>query len=252
MTTKLQRFKVWDSTTRIFHWLNVACVLSLIVIGILILNTKTFGIEGEAKVLLKSIHAYIGYVFVINLSWRIIWAFIGGYYARWSQFLPLGKNYLQSLKTYCSSLSSGVRQQYLGHNPIARIIIGLFFLILSTQAVTGLIIAGTDLYLPPFGNYFSEWVTEGDTELLEHLQPGDKTFVVKEAYEEMRSFRKPVISLHVYGFYALFVLIIIHVIGVVVTEIKEKNGIISAMITGEKVLDDFPVDKNIYEKDREQ
>ena len=57
MTTKLQRHKVWDRTTRVFHWVNVASVLSLITVGLLILNTKLFGIEGEAKVLLKTVHA---------------------------------------------------------------------------------------------------------------------------------------------------------------------------------------------------
>lgn len=243
MTKKLRRFKVWDRTTRLFHWINAISVLSLIIIGILILNTKALGIEGEAKVLLKTIHAYIGYVFVINLSWRIIWAFVGGYYARWSQFLPIGKNFLTSLRNYSSNLFSGNRQQYIGHNPIGKIIISLFLLLLSTQAVTGLIIAGTDLYLPPFGSYFSEWVTEGDLERLKELKPGDKTHVVEKAYEEMRSFRKPIITIHVYGFYVLFVLGLIHIAGVIVTELREKNGLISAMITGEKILDDTPQDK---------
>lgn len=149
MTTKIQRHKVWDKTTRIFHWLNAATVLSLITVGILILNADLFGIEGAAKVLLKEIHAYIGYVFVINLIWRLIWAFIGNHYARWRQILPSGHDYLKSLKRYIANLRSGIRQQYLGHNPIARLIISLFFLLLSLQATTGLIIAGTDLYYPP-------------------------------------------------------------------------------------------------------
>ncbi len=243
MTTKLQRYKVWDLTTRIFHWINAASVLSLIIVGILILNTKHLGIEGEAKVLLKIIHAYIGYIFVINLGWRFIWAFIGNHYAKWRQFLPTGNNYLHSLKTYSRNLYSGVRQQYLGHNPIARLVISIFFILLSIQATTGLIIAGTDLYYPPFGNYFAEWVTEGNQDLLNELKPGDKSHVIESAYEEMRIFRKPIITIHVYGFYTICVLILLHIIGVIVTEVKEKNGLISAMFTGEKVLDESPVDE---------
>jgi Ni/Fe-hydrogenase 1 B-type cytochrome subunit len=238
MATKLQRYKVWDLTTRLFHWVNAISVLLLMIVGLLILNTKLFGIEGEAKVLLKIIHVSIGYVFVINLGWRFIWAFIGNDYARWHQFLPIGKNYLHSLKTYSSNLYSGIRQQYLGHNPIAKLIISLFFLLLSTQAITGLIIAGTDLYYPPFGDYFSEWVTEGDPKRLNELKPGDKSHVVETAYEEMRSFRKPIITIHIYIFYTLSIFILIHIIGVIVTEVKEKNGLISAMITGEKIIDE--------------
>jgi Ni/Fe-hydrogenase 1 B-type cytochrome subunit len=238
MATKLRRYKVWDLSTRLFHWINAISVLLLITIGLLILNTKLFGIEEEAKILLKIMHVYIGYAFVINLGWRFIWAFIGNDYARWHQFLPIGKNYLHSLKDYSTNLCSGIRQQYLGHNPIARIIISLFFLLLSLQATTGLIIAGTDLYYPPFGGYFAEWVTEGDQDRLNELKPGDKNHVVESAYEEMRSFRKPIITIHVYGFYILSFLILIHIIGVIVTEVKEKNGLISAMITGEKIIDE--------------
>ena len=131
----------------------------------------------------------------------------------------------------------------MGHNPIARLIISLFFLLLTLQATTGLILAGTDLYMPPFGGYFSEWVTDGDQTRLSQLKPGDKSQVVDSAYKEMRTFRKPVITLHVYGFYTLLVLVMFHIIGIIVTEIREKNGLISAMITGEKVLDDTPQDK---------
>jgi Ni/Fe-hydrogenase 1 B-type cytochrome subunit len=244
MTTKIQRFKVWDLPTRLVHWLNACLVFGLIVIGILILNAKSLGIDGEAKILLKTIHSYIGYAFVINLCWRFIWAFLGNHYARWRQFLPIGNKYLPSIKDYTVNLFSGNHKQYAGHNPLARIIISLFFLLLTTQAVTGLVIAGTDLYLPPFGAYFSEWVTEGDPERLEQLKPGDKTYVVKTAYEEMRAFRKPVITVHVYGFYTLLLFIVVHIGGVIISEIKEKNGLISAMITGEKILDGTAEDEN--------
>jgi cytochrome b len=58
-----------------------------------ILNAKSLGVSGEGKILLKTIHAYIGYVFVINLSWRLVWGFIGNKYVRWKAILPIGKGY---------------------------------------------------------------------------------------------------------------------------------------------------------------
>ena len=244
MSAILQRHKIWDRTTRIFHWVNAVTVLSLIFIGLLIINTKMFGITGDAKILLKTIHVYICYVFAINVVWRLVWAFTGNHYARWPQFLPLGKTYLSSLKSYLCSLCSGNRQQYLGHNPAARLIVSLFFLLLSMQAITGLVLASTDLYMPPFGNFIAEWVTEGDPVRLQALKPGDKTQVVESAYKEMRSFRDPFIEIHEFGFYALAILVLLHIIVVIVTEIKEKNGLISAMVTGEKILDDEPQDKD--------
>jgi len=60
----------------------------------------------------------------------------------------------------------------------------------------------------------------------------------------MRAFRKPVITTHLYGFYVLLVAILIHIFAVVVTDIRERSGIISAMFSGRKVLPRFPVDQD--------
>lgn len=113
---------------------------------------------------------------------------------------------------------------------------------LSVQAVTGLIIAGTDLYLPPFGNHFAEWVTEGDPERLQALKPGDKSQVIESAYKEKRDFHKPIITIHYYGFFILSGIVILHICGVALTELKERSGLLSAMITGEKSMETKPVD----------
>lgn len=251
MNTNLQRYKVWDKGTRVFHWVNAIIILAMIFLGILILNADAFGIKGEGKVLLKTVHAYIGYLFCLNLLWRLVWAFTGNKYARWGQLLPLGKDYIQSLKDYIGSLTSGNPRHYLGHNPLGRLIIGVFFLAFVLQMITGLVVAGTDLYLPPFGNYFAEWVTGGDAARLAALVPGDKSAVVPELYQEMRDFRGPFISLHEFGFFLLCTLTILHLAGVVFTEVKERNGIVSAMITGEKVIEGTPEDVEISNAEQE-
>lgn len=105
-------------------------------------------------------------------------------------------------------------------------------------------LAGTDLYLPPFGHELAEWVTGSgeDHAKIENLKPGSKENVDKAAYAEMRKFRKPYGIVHVYTFYALLVAIMLHIIAVVVTEIRERNGLISAMVTGKKVFAGKPVD----------
>lgn len=51
--------------------------------GVAILNGTAPGVSIEGKILLKTTHVWIGYVFALNLLWRLIWAFIGGQYARW-------------------------------------------------------------------------------------------------------------------------------------------------------------------------
>jgi len=241
---ELKYYAVWDRTTRLFHWINVICIIGLISVGVVILNDKTLGVSDDGKYLLKTVHVYIGYIFVLNLLWRIIWGFIGNKYARWKAILPIGKGYWHTVSEYIAGLKSGNPPQYLGHNPVAKLMVGLLFLLLITQASTGLVLAGTDLYLPPFGHEIAEWVTGSGEEhdKIKNLKPGSKDNVDSVAYAEMRTFRKPFITTHIYTFYILLVSIFLHIAAVVVTEVREKNGLVSAMFTGKKVVSKHPVD----------
>lgn len=240
----LQRYRVWDRNVRIFHWLNVICVFGLIALGLMIYFNKSFGVSPEGKLLLKTIHTYIGYVFALNLGWRIIWAFLGNPYSRWKAILPLGKHYKTSLTEYIKGLKTAQVKPYAGHNPLARLMVSALFLLLTTQAVTGLVLAGTDLYMPPFGETIKAWVATpvDDPSQLDNIQAGSKEGIDEQAYKDMRDFRKPFITVHEYTFYLLSGLILLHILGVVVTEVKEKNGLVSAMFTGEKVFTQTPVD----------
>lgn len=227
---------VWDRTTRIFHWLNFACVLALILLGTAILNANAFGVSAEGKILLKTLHVYVGYVFALNLTWRLVWAFIGSKFSRWSAFLPFRKGYGQELRAFLRGEPGANARDYLGHNPAGKLMILLLLLLLVIQASTGLMLAGTDLYKPPFGGAMAQWVTGGDPNLLEQLQPGSQDHVVPQAWEDMRAFRKPFVTIHEIAFYILLAAVLIHVLGVVVGEIRERNGLVSAMITGSKFM----------------
>jgi len=241
---ELKYYSVWDRTTRLFHWINVVCILGLVSVGTIILNHNILGVNGDGELLLKTVHAYIGYAFVLNLSWRLIWGFMGNKYSRWKAILPISKGYWRSLHTYIVALKSGKSPQYLGHNPLAKLMVGLLFLLLITQGLTGLVLAGTDLYLPPFGHEIAEWVSGAgeEHEKLVNLKPGSKEDVDSDAYVEMRRLRKPVINTHVFIFYTLLLMILLHIAAVIRSEIKEKNGLISAMFTGKKVVSKKPVD----------
>lgn len=241
-TQKFTSYPVWDKTVRIFHWVNVLSVLGLMVIGVVILNAKALGVPNDGKILLKSAHVYIGYIFFINLSWRIVWGFIGNYYARWRMILPIGKQYRTQLVDYIAALKSGrPTASYLGHNPIARLMVALLFLLMSVQAVTGLVLAGTDVYMPPFGGIIKEWVAL-DADMADKIKPYIKKGISSESYQEMRDFRKPFMTTHYYVFFLLIGAIIFHLVGVMVAEIKEQNGLVSAMFTGSKVFKNKPVD----------
>ncbi len=237
----LKEYPVWDRTTRWFHWINVLAIIGLIGVGLVIFNAKTLGISIEAKIFLKTIHVYIGYVFCLNLAWRIIWAFIGNQYARLKAILPGGKGFLTALREYKAGFRSGNIQYYQGHNPAAKLMITLLFVLLITQAITGLVLTGTDIYFPPFGETIKAWVVE-DASKIDVLKPYSKENVNEEKFAEMRAFRKPFIIVHVYAFYILLIFIGLHILAIVVTEIRERSGLISAMFTGRKVFPNKPVD----------
>ncbi len=237
----LREYQVWDRTTRWFHWINFASVLGLIALGTVILFSKELGIGDDGKVLLKTFHVLTGYVFVVNLLWRVVWGFIGNRYARWKAVLPFGRGYMAELREYSAGFRRGDAPGWLGHNPAGKLMVAALFAVLLAMGGSGLMLAGTDIYYPPFGGSVKSWIAE-DRSDLEAIRPYSKENVNESRYNEMRVLRKPFITTHETLYYVLLALIAAHIAGAVVTDVKERNGIISAMFTGRKVFGKRPVD----------
>ncbi|GAV19713.1 Ni/Fe-hydrogenase 1 B-type cytochrome subunit [Mariprofundus micogutta] len=239
----LKQYRVWDAPTRIFHWVNFTTVILLIFMGLMMLFKKDMGITSlEAKITLKTIHVLIGYVFVINLAIRLVWGFIGNRFARWSNIVP-GKGYGATLSSYHASLKSGEPQQFLGHNPLGRLAVVVIMISLIIMAVTGIIRAGTDIYYPPFGASFAQQIAADGVDP-STIKPYDKTGTDAEAYKELKAFKGPFGSVHIYTSYFLMFLILLHILVVVRTEIREGGSLVSAMFSGKKTLSRDPEDLN--------
>ncbi|WP_084191433.1 cytochrome b/b6 domain-containing protein [Algiphilus aromaticivorans] len=239
----LKSYAVWDSWTRWFHWINVLCVFSLMAVGLVILNSSSLGLSDDGKISLKEVHTLIGYIFVLNLFWRFIWAFWGNRYARWRSILPGGKGFKQAVHRYVIAFISGRPEQYLGHNPLGRLSVFVLFILLAIQAITGLVLAGTDLFYPPFGGSIAQWIAAPSVNP-DTLVPYAREMYDAAAYERMRSFRKPFITTHEYNFFVLGFVIFLHIAAVILTEVREGGSIISAMFTGKKILSQKPIDEN--------
>ena len=238
---KMSEYKVWDRTTRWFHWINFLSVLGLIGVGTVILYNKKLGLSTDGKVLLKTIHVYIGYLFCINLLWRFVWGFIGNRYARWRTLLPGGKGYFQAIVRYTKGFISGKAPGYAGHNPLGKLMIAALLLFLFLQGATGMVLAGTDIYYPPFGSTMKTWIAV-DSAKTDVIKPYSKENVDEVKYKEMKAFRKPFIETHESLYFILITLIILHIAAAIITDIRERNGIISAMFTGRKVFSKKPED----------
>lgn len=238
---ELKSYRAWDIHVRWFHWINLLCMLGLIAVGVAILNDKALGVTNDGKVLLKTVHVWIGYVFALNLLWRLIWAFIGGPSARWRAILPGGRGYLGELRRFAADAGSQPRQ-YLGHTPPGRIAITVLLLLMTTQAVSGLVLAGTDVFYPPLGAWIAGWVAAPGVDPA-ILVPYAPELYDEAAFTAMRAFRGPFITVHYWGFYALLAFVVLHVAAVIATELRAGGALISAMFTGEKLLRERPADR---------
>lgn len=239
--SELKSYAVWDAPTRWFHWINALSVIGLAGIGLVILNDAALGITNPGKVVLKTLHVWLGYAFAVNLVFRLFWAWVGNSYARWPQLLPCGSGYFGRLGRYASSVVSGRPEHYLGHNPMGRIAVTLMFILLLIQAVTGLLLAGTDLFYPPLGHWLAQRVAAPGVDPAT-LVPYAPDLYDSSAYAQMRAMRKPYALVHLYGFYVLGGTALLHIAAVVLTELREGGTLISAMFTGRKILPGEPVD----------
>ena len=112
----MQRIRVWDLPTRLFHWALVACVITLVVTGNIGGNLMTW-------------HMRAGYAVLILLAFRLVWGVVGSIYARFLQFLPTpGK------------ISAYLRGEWHGegHNPLGALSVFGILALLTAQAGTGL------------------------------------------------------------------------------------------------------------------
>lgn len=239
----LRSFPAWDAGVRWFHWINVLCVIGLIAAGVVILNDAALGLGNDGKVILKTVHVWIGYVLVLNLLWRLVWAFIGGTGARWRAFLPGGRGYFSEVRNYFAAWGAGRPLHYQGHTPPGRLAISALLLVLLVMSISGLILAGTDLFFPPLGRWIAGWVAAPGVDP-GTLLPYSPDMYDAAAYAAMRSeLRSPVIRIHYWGFYTLLGLVVVHIAAVVITEIRGRGNLISAMFTGRKIMEDAPADQ---------
>jgi len=238
---RLVAYRVWDAPTRWFHWINALSVLGLMLVGILILFSGSLGISPAGRVTVKTIHVWLGYVMTLNLVWRFAWAFLGNRYARWRAVLPGGPGFPRALEAYVTAFLAGDPRHYLGHNPAGRVAVAIILLLLVVQAVTGLVLAGTDILYPPFGSWIAHWITAPNVDP-SALTPLTRNLMNQDAYAAMRSFRAPFVEIHELAFYGIAAVVVLHVIAVIVTELREGGSLISAMFTGRKIFSGPPQD----------
>jgi cytochrome b len=246
-TEPLKAYYVWDAPTRWFHWTNVVTVVISAFFGFLLHYRSELHIEGaEPKIALIIIHTLVGYAFVCGLLGRFVWGFAGNRYARWRAVLP-NRQTLRTIGSDMRSLVQGQPAHYLGHSPLGRLSTTFLFFLLLSLAVSGLIRAGTDLYYPPLGWTVASYVAKPGIDPAE-ITPLDESLVDQDRLAIVKRLKSPVGKVHFYGSWALLAMIALHIFSVILKEIRQGGGIISAMFSGKKILARTPDDTENFDK----
>ena len=242
MSENISKFyQAWDLPTRLFHWINFLCVILLSFLGLVMLYKTEIGINGnEARIGLKVLHVSVGYVFTTNLLVRIIRGFVGERKSRWSVLIP-GKKFKQDFDNYKASLATGKPQIFIGHNPYGKLSVLIMILIMTIMMFSGMIRAGTDIYYPPFGSLAASYVAAEGVPSAK-IQPYDDTGTDTDKMAQMKTFKKPIGMIHIYGAYTLWLLILLHIIAVLRVEASGNGTVVSAMFSGKKYLPREPED----------
>lgn len=204
----------WDWPTRALHWVNAFLVITLALLMLGKEGMEMLGVEKALRRPLNFAHAYAGYAFIVTFSLRVVWAFVGNRYARWADFIPASREQregvAQGIKWYLSGFK-GSPARAVGHDPLASLFYIVLFVVLASQAMTGLILSGAELKMGPLSGLFTGMGEEAVKNIAGALE-----------------------EVHEIGFLYILFFIFAHIIGLVVHEISEKTGLFSSMIHGKK------------------
>jgi len=112
----LERIKLWDLPTRLFHWLLVVLIIAAVI---------TAKIGGNAM----DWHGRIGLAILGLIAFRLTWGFVGSYHARFANFWP----WPASVRAYLRGNWRGV-----GHNPLGAMSVMALLALVTMQVATGL------------------------------------------------------------------------------------------------------------------
>lgn len=115
----MNKVRIWDLPTRVFHWSLVLCLVGLVVTG---------KIGGETM----KWHFRLGYTVLSLLLFRLVWGFVGGRWSRFSVFVVGPTVILRYLQGRDPALS-------VGHNPLGALSVLSLLGFALLQVATGLI-----------------------------------------------------------------------------------------------------------------
>ena len=144
-TIPMREVYVWELPVRVYHWVNMLCVIALCITGFVIGNPPAFMNGTEAYFnywfgTVRFVHFVAAFLFFFNFVFRTYWGFAGNEFARWTNFIPLKrcqwKEILDVIKVDILQLTHK-KIDSIGHNALASLIYFITFLLFLLQCLTG-------------------------------------------------------------------------------------------------------------------
>ena len=203
---------------RQLHLAIASLISGLAISGFIFHYRRTLGLQ-DYKLELLIPHVFLAYLLLCSVVWRIIVGTKGIESDRFRHVFARTKDIKRLIGVKESDKS---RLRFAGRSPLSRVIATSFYLAVSVNIATGLIRAGTDLYLPPFGPLVLGYVApEGERASIKAVKAGAFN---KERMQKVRSFKKPVSEIHFIGAFIITFIALLHVIGVLLTEWSAPSG----------------------------
>ncbi len=181
--------QVWDWPIRVFHWVLVLAVITLFVTGKLGGNWLEW-------------HKRAGFLVIGLIVFRLLWGFVGGYHARFANFVRGPKAILDYIR--------GKSGESAGHNPLGALSVLAMLAVLAFQAGSGLF-ANDDIMLEgPYASLVGKEVSDALTRL------------------------------HKLNSWLIVGLVSLHIAAIAFYFFRKKTNLIMPMLTGRKVMPAAP------------
>lgn len=217
------RVYVYPAPIRLWHWVNVAAILTLMVTGYLIASPPD-SLTGSPSAhfrmgWIRYLHFAAAWIFAVGYGARVLWGLLfGNIWSReifWIPFWRLSywKDLLSEILVYAFVRKEG--KIFIGHNALARAAIFFFF------TLTGLFMIVTGFALYSDGTGIDSW--EG--RLFGWVMP-------------LLGGNLSTHFLHHWGLWVMILFTMIHVYTVTREDITSRQSLVSTMVNGYRVIRD--------------
>jgi len=213
MTATETRPRRWDPVVKLTHWTIVAAIIANALI------TE----EGSDA------HVWVGYALAATLALRLIWGLIGPAEARFTAFPPSPRRALAHVR----EIAAGKTSEHASHNPLGALMVYAIWSTLAVIVVTGVLMAG---------------VPGGPDRDAEAARPAAVTTLAARGEEAGEAHERegreseegegeeegPLVEVHETAVNLLYVLIVLHIAGVVFETRRSGRRIVMAMLPGRR------------------